>query len=82
VIIHAYNDHVRLLPPEPLVVRQPQSTRVEGADILMKSCPVCALIGTCQLNVGLAPRAYQAYEKKGGALIDEQRGQLWDVGAR
>src|SRR6267378_1042233 len=37
VIIYSYNDHVRLLPPEPLVVNQPQSTRVEGADIVMKS---------------------------------------------
>src|ERR1700739_1097106 len=40
VIIHAYNDHVRLLPPRALVVMQPQSTRVEGADIVMKSSPV------------------------------------------
>ena len=36
VIIHAYNDLVRLLPPEPLVVEQPKSTRVEGADIAMR----------------------------------------------
>src|SRR5260221_13666089 len=28
---------VRLLPPEPLVVKQPQSTRVEGADTVMQS---------------------------------------------
>ena len=35
--IRAYNHHVRLLPPEPLVVKQPKSTRVEGADIVMKS---------------------------------------------
>src|ERR1700686_1376898 len=33
VIIYAYH-HVRLLPPEPLVVKQPKSTRVEGADIV------------------------------------------------
>jgi hypothetical protein len=38
VIIYAYNDHVWLLSPEPLVVNQPQSTRVEGASIVMKSC--------------------------------------------
>jgi hypothetical protein len=37
VIIHAYNDHVRLLSPEPLVVEQPQSTQVEGAGAVMKS---------------------------------------------
>src|SRR5437016_13523084 len=43
VIIYSYNDHVRLLPPEPLVVNQPQSTRVEGADIVMKSSPVLGL---------------------------------------
>jgi len=36
VIIYAYH-HVRLLPPEPLVVKQPQFTRVEGADIVMQS---------------------------------------------
>ena len=43
VIIHAYNHHVRLLSPEPLVVNQPQSTRVQGADIVMKSSPVLEL---------------------------------------
>src|SRR6267378_6187752 len=37
VIIYAYNNHVWLLSPEPLVVNQPQSTRVEGASIVMKS---------------------------------------------
>src|ERR1700681_4604847 len=37
VIIYAYH-HVRLLPPEPLVVKQPKSTRVEGADTVMQSC--------------------------------------------
>src|ERR1700730_9136857 len=43
VIIYSYNDHVRLLPPEPLVVMQPQFTRVEGADIVMKSSGVIPL---------------------------------------
>src|SRR3984893_8336988 len=43
VIIYSYNDHVRLLPPEPLVVMQPQFTRVEGADIVMKSSGVITL---------------------------------------
>ena len=28
VIIHAYNDHVRLLSPEPMVFDKPQCTRV------------------------------------------------------
>jgi len=32
MIIYSYH-HVRLLPPEPLVVEQPKFTRVEGADI-------------------------------------------------
>jgi hypothetical protein len=36
VIIYAYQ-YVRLLPPEPMVVNQPQLTRVEGADIVMRS---------------------------------------------
>src|SRR5277367_6575034 len=31
VIIYAYNQHVWLLSPEPLVVDKPQSTRVEGS---------------------------------------------------
>ena len=31
------NDHVWLLSPEPLVVNQPQLTRVEGASIVMES---------------------------------------------
>ena len=37
VVIYAYQHHVRLLPSEPVVVMQPQSTRVEGADIVMQS---------------------------------------------
>src|SRR5260370_41580577 len=36
VIIYAYH-HVRLLPPEPLVVKQPKCTQVEGADTVMQS---------------------------------------------
>src|SRR6266550_529990 len=31
LIIYPYNDHAWLLSPEPLVVNQPQSTRVEGS---------------------------------------------------
>jgi hypothetical protein len=33
---NAYH-HVRLLPPEPLVVKQPKSTPVEGAATVMQS---------------------------------------------
>jgi hypothetical protein len=36
VIIYAYH-HVRLLPPEPLVVKQPKCTQVEEADTVMQS---------------------------------------------
>jgi hypothetical protein len=36
MVIYAYNRHVRLLSPEPAVVKQPQFTRVEGADIVMQ----------------------------------------------
>src|SRR5271169_2206391 len=43
VIIYSYNDHVWLLSPEPLVVNQPQCTRVEGASIVMKSSEVLLL---------------------------------------
>jgi hypothetical protein len=34
MVIYAYNHHVRLLSPEPLVVEQPQSTQVEGPALL------------------------------------------------
>jgi hypothetical protein len=34
VVIYAYNHHVRLLSPEPLVVDKPQSTRVEEPTLL------------------------------------------------
>jgi len=37
VIICAYNHHVRLLPPEPAVVKQPKFTRVEGVGVVMQS---------------------------------------------
>jgi hypothetical protein len=40
VIIHAYNEHVRLLPPEPAVVDKPQSTRVKEPTLL------CNQVGT------------------------------------
>jgi hypothetical protein len=41
VIIYSYNDHVGSF--RALVVKQPQFTRVEGADILMKSSDVAPL---------------------------------------
>jgi hypothetical protein len=34
VVIYAYQHHVRLLSPEPVVVTQPQSTRVEEPTLL------------------------------------------------
>jgi len=34
VVIYAYNHHVRLLSPEPVVVKQPQFTRVEEPTLL------------------------------------------------
>src|SRR5207245_615944 len=37
VIIYSYNDHIRLLPPEPWLVGTTKFTQVEGADIVMKS---------------------------------------------
>jgi hypothetical protein len=40
VIIYAYDQHVWLLSPEPMVIDKPQSTRVEGASIVMKSSEV------------------------------------------
>src|SRR5215471_4692166 len=38
VIIQSYNQHVRLLPPEPwLVFASTKFTQVDGADVVMKS---------------------------------------------
>src|SRR5882762_6337541 len=54
VIIYAYNDHVRLLPPEPLVVMQPQFTRVEGADFVMKSSWISGYPTIYKLKIGAA----------------------------
>jgi hypothetical protein len=34
VIIYAYNHHVRLLSPGPMVVKQPKFTRVEEPTLL------------------------------------------------
>jgi hypothetical protein len=34
VVIYAYQVHVRFLSPEPLVVKQPKSTRVEEPTLL------------------------------------------------
>src|ERR1700751_1497789 len=34
VVIYAYNHHVRLLSPEPMVVEQPKFTRVEEPTLL------------------------------------------------
>jgi hypothetical protein len=34
VVIYAYNHHVRLLSPEPVVVKQPKFTRVEEPTLL------------------------------------------------
>src|ERR1039458_10195144 len=42
VIIRIYYHHVRLLPPEALVIKQPKSNRADGADIVMKSSARCA----------------------------------------
>jgi hypothetical protein len=40
VVIYAYNHHVRLLSPEPMVVKQPQFTRVEEPTLLCNQVPV------------------------------------------
>ena len=39
VVIYAYNHHVRLLSPEPMVVNKPQSTRVEEPTLLCNQVP-------------------------------------------
>jgi hypothetical protein len=41
VVIYAYNHHVRLLSPEPMVVMQPQFTRVEEPTLLWRSNASC-----------------------------------------
>src|SRR5437879_7755430 len=37
VIIYSYNDHIRLLPPEPLIVGTTKFTHVERGDLVVKS---------------------------------------------
>jgi len=39
-VIYAYNHHVRLLSPEPAVVEQPQSARVEEPTLLCNHVPL------------------------------------------
>ena len=56
-VVYAYQHHVRLLSPEPVVVMQPQSTRVEEPTLLCKQIgspsgtrPVCGLARTRPLR--------------------------------
>jgi hypothetical protein len=44
VVIYAYNHHVRLLSPEPMVVEQPQFTRVEEPTLLCNHLTVLELL--------------------------------------
>src|SRR5215468_224128 len=53
VIIYAYNHHVRLLPPEPVVVKQPKFTRVEGVGIVMQSNRYKSAYKTLRFSTGL-----------------------------
>jgi len=39
VVIYTYQQHVRLLSPEPAVVEQPQSTRVKEPTLLCNQVP-------------------------------------------
>src|SRR5580704_7205659 len=57
VIIYSYNDHRWLLAPEPLVVDKPQSTRDEGASIVMESYKVMLHFSgyRCELNRSMQP---------------------------
>jgi hypothetical protein len=48
VVIYAYQ-HVRLLSPEPLVVKQPQSTRVEEPTLLCNHLPY--YYSTCPVSL-------------------------------
>jgi hypothetical protein len=43
VVIYAYQVHVRLLSPEPLVVKQPKFTRVEEPTLLCNHVPSVTL---------------------------------------
>jgi hypothetical protein len=47
VVIYAYNHHVRLLSPEPMVVDKPKSTRVEEPTLL------CNQVGSSTAYAGL-----------------------------
>ncbi|MGB7514613.1 MAG: hypothetical protein WBW90_10715, partial [Candidatus Acidiferrum sp.] len=50
VVVYAYQHHVRLLSPEPVVVTQPQSTRVEEPTLL------CNQVGSNGAQVMVAAR--------------------------
>jgi len=48
VVIYAYNHHVRLLSPEPMVVKQPQFTRVKEPTLLCNQVrTITHLYGFC-----------------------------------
>src|SRR6267378_5924262 len=70
MIIYAYNDHVWLLSPEPLVVNQPQSTRVEGASIVMKSSGLFLTLEQA-FELGLFTQASQIWISSGQVPLAE-----------
>ena len=54
MIIHAYNPHVRLVPPEPLFVEQPKLTQVEEPTLLWNQYTSLGLhMSGLRLNQGL-----------------------------
>src|SRR6267143_1788564 len=53
VVIYAYNHHVRLLSPEPAVVKKPQFTRVKQPTSLCNHVPFCSGVIS---ETGLVPR--------------------------
>jgi hypothetical protein len=58
VIIYAYNHHVRLLSPEPLVVKQPKFTRVEEPTLLCNHVRAGTYLGGFGVNQDCAMRGW------------------------
>jgi hypothetical protein len=76
VIIYAYDQHVWLLSPEPMVIDKPQSTRVEGASIVMKSCCVLEVrfYGKCVgQDLNIVPQWCIAFSRECSPVLAQER---------
>jgi hypothetical protein len=67
VIIYAYNDHLRLLSPEPAVVTQPQSTWVKEPTLLCNQVEDRFPHGLARDRAGV-----DAHAADGGLFLNER----------